>query len=176
VTASSAIEGVIVDNARVTKLVSGTETGFRNRSEAEFAGYTAALDYLYMMPSTDLSSNLSTGLIGHVHRLLLSHTDGRGGSFKLADNVVTERNPDGGRLIRFTPVSARDTPFFMNELIVRTEIALSTAAHHPLLAVAAFALDFSCIHPFADGNGRVARLLTSYLIQRAGYGVGRSFY
>jgi len=169
VTASSAIEGVIVDNARVTKLVSGTETGFRNRSEAEFAGYTAALDYLYVMPS----SNLSVGLIGHLHRLLLSHTDYRGGSFKLDDNVVTQQNPDGRRLVRFTPVSARETPFFMNELIVRTEIALGTAAHHPLLVVAAFALDFSCIHPFADGNGRVARLLTSYLIQRAGYGVGR---
>jgi len=173
VTASSAIEGVIVDNARVTKLVSGIETGFRNRSEAEFAGYTAALDYLYMMPSSNLSADLSIGLIGHLHRLLLSHTDGRDGSFKFSDNVVTRRNPDGRRLIRFTPVSARETPFFMNELIARTEIALGSATHHPLLVVAAFALDFSCIHPFADGNGRVARLLTSYLIQRAGYGVGR---
>lgn len=169
VTASSAIEGVTVDSARVTKLVSGTETRFRNRSEAEFAGYTAALDYLYVMPSAPLS----VGLVCHLHRLLLSHTDGRGGSFKLDDNVVTEQNPDGTRLVRFTPVSARETPFFMDELVVRTEIVLGTSTHHPLLVVAAFALDFSCIHPFADGNGRVARLLTSYLMQRAGYGVGR---
>jgi len=74
VTASSAIEGVIVNNARVNKLVSGTKTGFRNCSEAEFSGYSAALDYLYVMPP----SNLSVGLICHLHRLLFSHTDGRG--------------------------------------------------------------------------------------------------
>lgn len=169
VTASSAIEGVTVDHARVPKLVSGTESRFRNRNEEEFAGYTAALDYLYAIPAEPLSA----GLVCHLHRLLFLHTDGQGGSFKLDDNVVTESHPDGTRPIRFIPVSARETPFFMNELIVRTEVALAAGTHHPLLVVAAFALDFLCIHPFADGNGRVARLLTTYLMPRAGYGVGR---
>jgi Fic family protein len=169
VTASSAIEGVIVDDARVPKLVSGTESRFRNRSEEEFAGYAEALDYLYLIPS----GPLSTGLVCHLHRLLFSHTVGHGGLFKLDDNVVTDSHPDGTRSIRFSPVSARETPFFMDELIVRTEATLAASTHHPLLVAAAFILDFSCIHPFADGNGRIARLLTTYLIQRAGYGVGR---
>lgn len=169
VTASSAIEGVTVDDARVSKLASGTESRFRNRSEEEFAGYTEALDYLNAMSAEPLS----VGLVCHLHRLLYSHTDGRGGSFKLDDNVVTESHPDGTRSIRFTPVSVRETPFYMDELIVRTEAALAAGAHHPLLVAAAFTLDFLCIHPFADGNGRIARLLTTYLIQRAGYGVGR---
>lgn len=169
VTASSAIEGVTVDNARVSKLASGTESRFRNRSEEEFAGYTEALDYL----NATSAEPLSVGLVCHLHRLLYSHTDGRGGSFKLDDNVVTESHPDGTRSIRFTPVSVRETPFYMDELIVRTEAALAAGAHHPLLVAAAFTLDFLCIHPFADGNGRIARLLTTYLIQRAGYGVGR---
>lgn len=169
VTASSAIEGVTVDNARVSKLVSGTESRFRNRSEEEFVGYTEALDYLYAMPA----ESLSVGLVCHLHRLLYSHTDGRGGSFKLDDNVVTKSHPDGTRSIRFTPVSAQETPFYMEELIVRTEATLATGTHHPLLVAAAFTLDFLCIHPFADGNGRIARLLTTYLMQRAGYGVGR---
>ena len=169
VTASSAIEGVTVDEARVSKLVSGTESRFRNQSEEEFAGYTEALDYLYAISA----ESLSVGLVCHLHRLLYSHTDGRGGSFKLDDNVVTESHQDGTRSIRFTPVSARETPFYMDELIVRTEATLATGTHHPLLVAAAFTLDFLCIHPFADGNGRIARLLTTYLMQRAGYGVGR---
>lgn len=169
VTASNAIEGVSVDTARVPKLVSGTESRFRNRSEREFAGYTAALDYLYVVPE----ASLSVGLVCHLHRLMYLHTDGQGGSFKLDDNLVMEQHPDGTRSIRFTPVSARETPFFMDELIVRTEAAFAAGTHHPLLVVAAFALDLSCIHPFADGNGRVTRLLTTYLMQRAGYGVGR---
>jgi len=169
VTASSAIEGITVDDARVSKLVSGTESRFRNRNEKEFAGYTAALDYLYAMSAGPLSD----GLVCHLHRLLYSHSDGRGGSYKLDDNLVTESNPDGTRSIRFTPVSARETPFYMHELMERTEAALTTGRHHPLLVSTAFTLDFLCIHPFADGNGRIARLLTTYLIQRVGYGVGR---
>ena len=104
---------------------------------------------------------------------MFSFTEDRGGSFKSDDNLVVDRQPDGSRVVRFTPVSARETPFFMDELVTRTWAALEGGEQHPLIVVAAFALDFLVVHPFADGNGRVARLVTSYLLQRTGYGVGR---
>ncbi len=169
ITASSAIEGVLVDEARVPRLVSGSVERFRNRSEAEFAGYRASLDYLYQ----DDPGELTVGLVLHLHRLLFSYVEGQGGHFKIDDNLVVDRAPDGTRTIRFEPVSARDTPFFIDELVIRSRAALDRGGHHPLIVIAAFALDFSCIHPFADGNGRVARLITSYMLQSHGYGVGR---
>jgi Fic family protein len=169
ITASSAIEGVVVDDARVPRLVSGAPGVFRNRSEAEFAGYSSALDYL----NQEDPGELSVGLVPHLHRLLFSFTDGRGGYFKTDDNLVVDRMPDGSRRIRFEPVSAAETRFFMEELVARSVAALGQDGLHPLIVTAAFALDFLCIHPFADGNGRVARLATSYLMGRTGYGVGR---
>ena len=169
ITASNAIEGVVVDDERVPRLVSGLDQRFRNRSEAEFAGYSAALDYLYQGDAGDLS----VGLVLHLHRLLFSFTDGRGGYFKTEDNVVVDRHQDGTITTRFVPVSAHETPFFVEELASRAGAALERDEHHPLIVSAAFILDFLCIHPFSDGNGRVARLLTTYLLHRAGYGVGR---
>jgi Fic family protein len=169
ITASSAIEGVVVDDVRIPKLVSGVPGALRNRSEAEFAGYTSALDYLNQQDP----GKLSVGLILHLHRLLFSYSEARGGYLKSDDNLVVDSLPDGSRQIRFTPVSASETPFFMEELVARTEAALGRDRLHPLIATAAFALDFLCIHPFADGNGRVARLVTSHLMGRTGYGVGR---
>lgn len=169
ITASSAIEGVIVEPGRVPRLVSGTPERLRNRSEAEFAGYRAALDYL----NQEDPGELTVGLILHLHRLLFSFTEGRGGYLKTDDNLVVGRNEDGTRTVRFEPVSARETPHYMEELVARVTAELAEGAHHPLIVAAAFALDFLCIHPFADGNGRVARLVTTYLLQHTGYGVGR---
>ncbi len=169
ITASSAIEGVLVDEARVSKLVSGGTGRFRNRSEAEFAGYTAALDYL----NQSNPSELTVGLILHLHRLLFASTDGRGGYFKAEDNLVVDRHPDGTRTVLFEPVSARETPFYVEELVARSWDAIQRGEHHPLIVAAAFVLDFLCIHPFGDGNGRVGRLITSYLLQHVGYGIGR---
>jgi Fic family protein len=167
--ASSAIEGVVVDDARVPRLVSGAPGAFRNRSEAEFAGYSSALDYL----SQRDPGELSVGLVLYLHRLLFAFTEDRGGLFKTDDNLVVDRLSDGSRQIRFEPVSASDTPFFMEELVARSVAALGQEGLHPLIVTAAFALDFLCIHPFGDGNGRVARLATSYLLGRTGYDVGR---
>jgi Fic family protein len=168
ITASSAIEGVVVDDARVPKLVSGAPGVLRNRSEAEFAGYSSALDYL----REKNPGELSVGLILHLHRLLFSFTEGRGGYFKTDDNLVVDRLPDASLEVRFEPVSAAETPFFMEELVARSVAALQQGERHPLIVTAAFALDFLCIHPFGDGNGRVARLVTSYLMGRTGYGIG----
>lgn len=169
VTASSAIEGVHVAEGRVPNLVSGNPQRLRNRNEAEFAGYSAALDYLNQHDPGDLT----VGLVLHLHRLLFAFTDGRGGHFKTEDNLVIDRHTDGSTSTRFTPVGWQETPFYMDELVARTNAALSDNETHPLLIVAAFSLDLLCIHPFADGNGRVARLATTHLLQRSGYGVGK---
>jgi Fic family protein len=169
VTASSAIEGVVVQEARVPKLVSGGPGRLRSRSEAEFAGYTAALDHLNQAGPVALS----VGLVLHLHRLLFSFTDDDGGRFKADDNLVVDQHADGTRTIRFEPVSAQETPFFMEELVARSTAVIATGEHHPLIVTAAFGLDFLCIHPFADGNGRLARLLTTHLLEQTGYGVGR---
>jgi Fic family protein len=169
ITASSAIEGVVVADARIPKLVSGSPGVLRNRSESEFAGYTAALDYLNQVSADEVS----VGTILHLHRLLFAYTEGEGGQFKTDDNLVIDRLADGTRHIRFEPVSAAATPFYVDELVIRSIAALRPNGPHPLIVAAAFSLDFLCIHPFADGNGRVARLATSSLLQGSGYGVVR---
>jgi len=169
VTASSAIEGVFVADGRVSSLLSGNPQRIRSRSEAEFAGYSAALDYLNQQDPGELT----VGLVLHLHRLLFSFTDGRGGHVKAEDNLVVDRHPDGSTSTRFAPVGWQETPFYMDELVARTNTALLDTDTHPLLNIAAFALDLLCIHPFADGNGRVARLVTTHLLQRSGYGVGK---
>lgn len=169
VTASSAIEGVHVADVRVPNLLSGNPQRIRNRSEAEFAGYSAALGYLNQQDPGELT----VGLVLHLHRLLFSFGDGRGGHFKVEDNLVIDRHPDGSTRTRFAPVGWRETPFYMDELGERTNAALRDNETHPLLVVAAFVLDLLCIHPFADGNGRVARLATTHLLRRSGYGVGK---
>jgi Fic family protein len=153
----------------VPNLLSGNPQRIRNRSEAEFAGYSAALDYLNQQDPGELT----VGLVLHLHRLLFSFTDGRGGHFKAEDNVVIDRHPDGSTSTRFTPVGWEETTFYVDELVARTNTALRDNDIHPLLIVAAFALDLLCIHPFADGNGRVARLATTHLLQRSGYRVGK---
>jgi Fic family protein len=169
VTASSAIEGVVVKSSRVAKLTSTSPGALRNRSEAEFAGYTNALDYLSQQEPRDLN----IGLVLHLHRLLFGLGDMARGSFKSSDNLVVDVLRNGSRQVRFQPVSATATPFYVEELITRTLAALENTAVHPLIVVAAFALDLLCIHPFEDGNGRVTRLLTTHLAGQAGYDVGR---
>ncbi len=169
VTASSAIEGVVVDDRRRDGLLQGTTRTFRNRSEAEYAGYRAALDYLHL----DEPGELSVGLILHLHRLLFSATDGRGGAFKRDDNLVVGYDEHGRRTTRFTPTAANETPHFVSELVERTNDALRLGAVHPLLVVSAASLDLLCIHPFADGNGRVTRLVTNHLLTLTSYGVVR---
>jgi Fic family protein len=169
VTASSAIEGVVVKSSRIAKLTSRSPGFPRNRSEAEFAGYSRALDYLNQQQPRDLS----VGLVLHLHRLLFELGNAPGGAFKANDNLVVDVLSDGSRQVRFQPVSAAATPFYVEELLVRTVAALEQGEIHPLVVVAAFALDLLCIHPFEDGNGRVTRLLTTHLVSRAGYDVGR---
>ncbi|MCF4122727.1 Fic family protein [Antribacter sp. KLBMP9083] len=168
--ASSAIEGIVVESReRADLILRGEHVSLRDRSEQELAGYRAALDYLYR----EDWKPLNVGLVLHLHRLLFSYTDVPGGGFKTTENVVVDRLPDGTHVKRFTPVAAARTPWYMEELVGRYTAASREDRHHPVLLVGLFALDLLTIHPFLDGNGRIARALTNALLQDGGYEVTR---
>lgn len=170
ITASSAIEGVQVPDARrAHSIIIGQAHHLRNRDEQEFAGYRDALDYLLQRAWQPLN----TGLLLHLHRLLLGHTKTAGGSFKQHDNLVVDRTADGSFSTRFRPVSAAQTEFYVHELVERYRAATTEHRHHPVLLIGLFVLDLSIIHPFEDGNGRVCRALTNALLADAGYAIGR---
>ena len=170
ITASSAIEGVIVADAdRAERIINRRTSTLRNRSEQELAGYRDAQDYLFQQDWRPLNA----GLILHLHRLLFAHTAMPGGAFKTEDNLVVDRSPDGSTTVRFKPVPAASTPFAVDDLIDRYQQAVAAGEHHPVLLSGLFILDLLVIHPFEDGNGRVARLLTSAMLSEHGYTVGR---
>jgi Fic family protein len=170
ITASSAIEGVVVaDAGRAERIINRRTSILRNRSEQELAGYRDAQDYLFQQDWRPLNA----GLILHLHRLLFAHTAMPGGAFKAEDNLVVDRSPDGSTTVRFKPVSAARTPFAIDDLIGRYQQAVATGEHHLVLLTGLFILDLLVIHPFEDGNGRVARLLTNVMLIEHGYTVGR---
>jgi Fic family protein len=169
ITASSAIEGVVVADAdRAERIINRRTSTLRSRSEQELAGYRDAQDYLFQQEWRPLNA----GLILHLHRLLFAHTAMPGGAFKTEDNLVVDRAPDGSTTVRFKPVSAARTPFAIDDLIDRYQQAVTAGEHHPLLLSGLFTLDLLVIHPFEDGNGRVARLLTNAMLTEHGYTVG----
>lgn len=170
ITASSALEGVVVKNrSRAAAIIANKHVELRTRSEQELAGYRAALDYLF----AEDWRPLNVGLLLHLHRLLFAEATASGGTFKQSDNLVVDRSPDGIQSVRFTPVPAARTEYYAADLIDRYADAVRANQHHPVLLVGLFVLDLLIIHPFDDGNGRVARALTNALLAEAGYGVGR---
>jgi Fic family protein len=143
----------------------------RNRSEEEIAGYREVLaivhdsyEYIPIRPNNILQ----------LHRDLYSFSSSdTGGRFKNTDNVITESSKDGQQRVRFIPVPAFQTPEAMENLCNEFNNAIDRAEYDPLLLIPMFILDFLCIHPFNDGNGRMSRLLTLLLLYRSGYIVGK---
>lgn len=166
---SNRIEGITVAPGRVEALVAKKSTP-KDRSEQEIAGYRDVLATIHANPAR---LSLSTALIQNWHRTLYRFTQTAGGNWKEKDNAIVQVLPDGRRNVRFRPVSAVGTPEFMARLVSLYTDALKEGNADPLLLAASFILDFECIHPFADGNGRIGRLLTLLLLYHAGYAVGR---
>lgn len=165
---SNRIEGVTAPPQRLAELVRG-DTAPRDRSEQEIAGYR---DVLGTIHSNHAHMDFTPGVVLQLHRDLFRYDAARGGRWKSVDNEITEvRN--GVRRLRFKPVPAFATAEAMRNLHERYARCLAEGNIDPLLLVSAYVLDFLCIHPFLDGNGRMARLLTLLLLYQNGYEVGR---
>ncbi len=170
ITASSAIEGVTVAPERRAGLVEeGADRRFRNRNEREFAGYRDAIDEIMR---ADALEPVTLPYILHLHRQLFRYTDGGGGRLKTDQNLIVSYE-HGYREVLFTPPPPARTESLLRALVDSHAAAAAAEAAHPVLLTAGFVLDFLAIHPVADGNGRVARLLTAHLLLRDGYGVPR---
>jgi Fic family protein len=166
---SNRIEGIVVSGDRIAPLVN-RKAKPRDRSEQEVAGYRDALAAIHANHANLL---LSPALIKSWHRAMHRYTGEKGGAWKAKDNAILEVRADGRQVVRFKPVSAVGTPSFMESLVEQFQQALAEGRADPLLLIASFILDFECIHPFMDGNGRVGRLLTLLLLYQSGYQVGR---
>lgn len=168
--ASNRIEGIITTDERL-KLIVREKTMPKTRSEKEIAGYRDVLttiheSYDYIPPRSSM--------ILQLHRDLYKFSGmSIGGNFKNSDNVIAEKLPDGTQRVRFQPVSAWETPETMDRLCDEFIKSVNDPEMNPLLLIPMFILDFLCIHPFNDGNGRMSRLLTLLLLYRSGYIVGK---
>ena len=168
--ASNKIEGIYTSDERLEALVM-EKAEPRNRSEEEIAGYREVLatvhdsyEYIPIRPNNILQ----------LHRDLYSFSSSdTSGRFKNTDNVIAESSKDGQQRVRFMPVPAFQTPEVMENLCNEFNNAIDRAEYDPLLLIPMFILDFLCIHPFNDGNGRMSRLLTLLLLYRSGYIVGK---
>lgn len=169
VESSNRIEGIVAKRGRVKAIVQDKSRP-RDRSEAEIAGYREVLDIIH---TSHAGIGLTNGVVKQFHRQLFAKTDEAGGTWKTAPNLIQRRHPDGTKETRFAPPPPHLTESLMTDL--QTGFRQLVAGHEidPLLAVPAYVLDFLCIHPFRDGNGRMARLLTLLLLYQQGYGVGR---
>lgn len=168
ITASNAIEGVLVESGRAEKIVEGAPK-FRNRSEKEFAGYRDAIDGLMRTVEYE---RLTVPFVLHLHRQLFLYADGRGGHLKTDENLIVSYE-SGSREVVFTPPAPEETEFLLTELLVRYNDLKDEGSTHPLVLIGALIIDFLAIHPVADGNGRLARLLTTHELLSQGYGVAR---
>jgi len=165
---SNRIEGVEVDQSRIQTILFG-RSQLRDRNEEEVRGYRNALKLIHEHHQ-DLE--LSAETIKKLHRIARAGI-GDAGEYKQRDTNIIERYPNGSVRVRFRTVPASQTAQAMGELVDRWKRSLRERWIHPLAALAAFSLDFLCIHPFRDGNGRVARLLLLLQCHHLGYEVGR---
>ena len=168
--ASNRIEGIYTSDDRLQKLVKDKTTP-RDRSEKEIAGYRDVLatihesyDYIPVKP----------GMILQLHRDLYKFSGmSIGGNYKTSDNVIEEEDAQGNKYVHFQQVPAWETAMAMEKLCESYNELCNSGQYDPLLMIPVFILDFLCIHPFNDGNGRMSRLLTLLLLYRAGYNVGK---
>lgn len=162
---SNRIEGVVASPARVREIV-GMGAAPANRSEAEIAGYRDVLATIHASwPHITVSPNSLLQL----HRDLYRLTGVSGGQWKTSDNTIEATLPDGRREVIFRPTPAYLTPVAMEELCTDFNAARTAKANDDLVLAATLVLDFLCIHPFLDGNGRIARLLTTLVLYQAGF-------
>lgn len=168
--ASNAIEGIVTTNTRIRQLVE-EKTAPRNRDEQEIAGYRDVLSLIHenydVIPITQ-------NYILQLHKILYGHLNNpMAGRTKNIQNYISATYPDGHTEILFTPLPPHETPEALDKICAEYNRVIGNAEVEPLIAIPVFIHDFLCIHPFNDGNGRMSRLLTTLLLYKSGFYVGK---
>lgn len=168
--ASNAIEGIVTTSTRIRQLVEEKTTP-HNRDEQEIAGYRDALNIIH--ESFD-AIPVTQNYILQLHKIMYSHMNNpMAGRTKNVQNYITATYPDGHTEILFTPLEPYENPEALDRICEEFNKVIGNMELEPLIAIPVFIHDFLCIHPFNDGNGRMSRLLTSLLLYRCGFYVGR---
>ena len=168
--ASNAIEGIVTTDTRIRRLVEEKTTP-RNRDEQEIAGYRDVLNIIH--ESFDVIP-VTPNYILQLHKILYSHMNNPlAGQTKNVQNYISASYPDGHTEILFTPPAPYETPEMLEKICAEYNRVIGNMELEPLLAIPVFIHDFLCIHPFNDGNGRMSRLLTTLLLYRSGFMIGK---
>ena len=168
--ASNAIEGIVATNTRLRQLVEEKTTP-KNRDEQEIAGYRDVLGLIH--ESFDVIP-ITQNYILQLHKILYSHMNNpMAGRTKNVQNYISATHPDGHVEILFTPLPPYETPEALDRICTEYNRVTGNMEIEPLIAIPVFIHDFLCIHPFNDGNGRMSRLLTTMLLYRSGFYVGK---
>lgn len=168
--ASNAIEGIVTTSTRIRQLVEDKTTP-RNRDEQEIAGYRDVLSIIH--ESFD-AIPLTQNYILQLHKIMCSHMNNpMAGRTKNVQNYISATWPDGHTEILFTPMDPFETPGALDRICEEYNRVIGNMELEPLIAIPVFIHDFLCIHPFNDGNGRMSRLLTTLLLYRSGFYVGK---
>lgn len=167
---SNAIEGIVTSDERIAEIVNQNSAPL-NHNEAEIAGYRDALNNIHLeYKNIDFRQND----ILRLHKMMMNYAGYEyGGKYKTDDNVILEIDANGNRRVRFRPIPASETSKAMEQLELAYMAARSDANINQLLLVPCVILDFLCIHPFRDSNGRMSRLLSLLLLYKNGYDAGK---
>lgn len=165
---SNAIEGIITTDDRIKEIVSGSKA--LTHDEKEIFGYKEALNIINKEYN---SLEIDEKLILQLHKVMESVNLKEAGKYKKDNNYITEIYKDGSKKIRFKPVSANEVERNMQQLLLAYYEARQDEDIHPLLLMSCFIVDFLCIHPFTDGNGRVSRLLSVLIMYKNNYDIGK---
>lgn len=168
--ASNAIEGIVTTNTRIRQLVEEKTTP-RNRDEQEIAGYR---DVLNLIHENFDAIPITQNYILQLHKILYSHMNNpMAGRTKSVQNYISATYPDGHVETLFTPLAPYETPEALDRICEEYNRVIGNMEVEPLIVIPVFIHDFLCIHPFNDGNGRMSRLLTTLLLYRSGFYVGK---
>lgn len=170
VKSSNAIEGIITSDERIKEIVNQNSKPL-NHNEKEIAGYRDVLNEIHLHYE-DIEFNEDTIL--KLHEIMMSYTGVEdAGKYKVNQNYVIEEDTQGNRKVRFKPLEPKETPIAMEQLVLAYNDACNNININQLLLIPCVILDFLCIHPFRDGNGRMSRLLTLLLLYKSGFNVGK---
>ena len=170
VKSSNAIDGIVTSDERIEEIVNQNSKPL-NHNENEIAGYRDSLNEIHLhYEDIEFSENT----ILRLHEILMSYTGAEdAGKYKINQNYIVEEDKQENRKIRFKPLDAKETPDAVEQLVLAYQDACNNSNINQLLLIPCVILDFLCIHPFRDGNGRLSRLLTLLLLYKNGFDVGK---